>query len=81
MSSCPVPLCQWSYIVQLIFTIFVPIMGRRGAAGNPDTVLGVAAAVFTTLTLLPALPVLVTCRRQTLARGVIIFIIIIIIII
>ena len=64
----PVPLCQWSYIVQLIFTIFVPIMGRRGAAGNPDTVLGVAAAVFTTLTLLPALPVLVTCRRQTLAR-------------
>merc|ERR1719471_584832 len=33
-----VPLTMWSYIIQLIFTIFIPIMGRRGPSGNPDLI-------------------------------------------
>ena len=62
------PLSQWSYMVQLIFTIFVPIMGRRGMVGNPDIILGVVTALFTVIIMLLILPVLVSIRRQTLLR-------------
>ena len=62
------PLSQWSYMVQLIFTIFVPIMGRRGMVGNPDVILGVVTALFTVIIMLLILPVLVSIRRQTLLR-------------
>ena len=50
-------------MVQLIFTIFVPIMGRRGMTGNPDVILGVATAFFTVLLLIFVFPVLVSIRR------------------
>lgn len=63
-----VPLSQWSYMVQLIFTIFVPIMGRRGMDGNPDIIMGVVTALFTVILMLLIFPVLVTIRRQTLLR-------------
>ena len=62
------PLSQWSYMVQLIFTIFVPIMGRRGMVGNPDTILGVVTALFTVIIMFLIFPVLVTIRRQALLR-------------
>ena len=62
------PLSQWSYMVQLIFTIFVPIMGRRGMVGNPDTILGVVTALFTVIIMFLIFPVVVTIRRQALLR-------------
>ena len=62
------PLSQWSYMFQLIFTIFVPVMGRRGIVGNPDVILGVVTALFTVIIMLLILPVLVSIRRQALLR-------------
>jgi len=59
-----VPWCQWSYLTQLVFTIFVPIMGRKGMTSNPDIFLGVATAVFTFLLLLNIFPILVSVRRK-----------------
>ena len=59
-----VPLCQWSYLTQLLFTIFVPIMGRRGMTANPDIILGVATAVFSFLLLLNFYPVIISIKRK-----------------
>ena len=55
-------------MLQLIFTIFVPIMGRRGMVGNPDIILGVATALSTVLLMLLVLPVIVSIRRQSFLR-------------
>ena len=62
------PLSLWSYITQLLLTIFLPIMGRRGPAGNPDIILGAGVASLTLLLLHPLLPVLVAIRRQGFLR-------------
>ena len=64
MYSILVPWCQWNYLTQLVFTIFVPIMGRKGMTTNPDIFLGVATAVFTFLLLLNIFPILVSVRRK-----------------
>ena len=61
-----VPLSMWSYLTQLIFTIFVPIMGRRGPAGSPDLVLGVASSGLTVMMCLLMVPVLYSVRRPRL---------------
>ena len=63
-----VPVTMWSYIIQLIFTIFIPIMGRRGPSGNPDLILGLATSTFTVLMCLLVLPVLYSLRRQVWVR-------------
>jgi hypothetical protein len=31
---------MWSYLIQLVFMIFIPIMGRNGTATNPDIIMG-----------------------------------------
>ena len=36
---------MWSYMIQLVFIIFVPISGRKGATANPDILIGLATAV------------------------------------
>jgi hypothetical protein len=35
-----VPLLMWSYVIQLVFMVFLPIMGRNGTAANPDITIG-----------------------------------------
>ncbi len=31
---------MWSYVIQLVFMVFLPIMGRNGTAANPDITIG-----------------------------------------
>lgn len=59
-----VPLTMWSYVIQLVTMIFVPIMGRRGASGNPDIILGVASAIFTISLLQFVFPIIISIRKQ-----------------
>ena len=63
------PLSLWSYIMQLVFTIFIPIMGRRGGSLNPDLILGLITAVFTVILAVLLLPVFYSLRQQRLVRG------------
>merc|ERR1712142_293646 len=44
-----IPLLLGFYVVQLIFTIFIPVMGRFGSDSNPDILIGGAVALFTLL--------------------------------
>ena len=53
-----IPLALGFYVVQLIFTIFIPVMGRFGSHSNPDILIGGAVALFTLLLLAFLLPVL-----------------------
>ena len=63
------PLSFWSYIMQLVFTIFIPIMGRRGESLNPDLILGLVSALFTVILAALVLPVFYSLRQQRLVRG------------
>jgi hypothetical protein len=60
------PLALSAYIIQLLITIFLPVMGRRGSAGNPDLILGAAVAALTVAHLHPLLPTLGSVRRRGL---------------
>jgi len=62
------PLTMLAYMIQLVFTMFIPIMGRRGPIGNPDIILGVACGLLTTYYLQLVLPVLVSIKRQFLLK-------------
>ena len=64
-----VPLSLWSYIMQLIFTIFIPIMGRRGESLNPDLILGLLTALFTVILAVLVLPAFYSLRQQRVVRG------------
>ena len=64
-----VPLALWAYVIQLLVTIFLPIMGRRGATGNPDIILGVAVSLLTIFFLHLVLPVLLAIRKQCPLRS------------
>jgi hypothetical protein len=35
---------MWSYVIQLVFMVFLPIMGRNGTAANPDITIGKSCA-------------------------------------
>ncbi|XP_023327350.1 endoplasmic reticulum metallopeptidase 1 [Eurytemora carolleeae] len=61
-----VPLTMWCYMVQLVFTIFIPIMGRRGASSNPDIFIGLAVSGSTYLLVQFLLPLLVLMKRTYL---------------
>ena len=63
------PLALWAYIIQLLITIFLPIMGRRGAQGNPDIILGAAVSLLTIVFLHLVLPVLLAIRKQCPLRS------------
>jgi hypothetical protein len=39
-----VPLLMWSYVIHLVFMVFLPIMGRNGTAANPDITIGKSCA-------------------------------------
>jgi hypothetical protein len=39
------PLLMWSYVIQLVFMVFLPIMGRNGTAANPDITIGKSRVV------------------------------------
>ena len=69
-----VPLSLWSYIMQLVFTIFIPIMGRRGQSVNPDLILGLVTALFTVILAVLVLPVFYSLRQQRLVRGVLLLV-------
>jgi len=56
-------------LIQLVMMIFIPIMGRRGPAGNPDIILGVASAIFTILLLQFVFPILISIKKQFFLRS------------
>ena len=64
------PLALWAYVIQLLVTIFLPIMGRRGSQGNPDIILGVAVSTLTIVFLHLVLPVFLAVRKQWLLRSI-----------
>ena len=64
-----IPLSMMSYMIQLVITIFIPIMGRRGPSGNPDIILGIASAIFTILLLQFVFPILISIRKQFFLRS------------
>merc|ERR1711915_1157548 len=53
-----IPLMMASYVIQLIFTIFIPVMGRFGTDLNPDILIGAAVAFFSLLFLFFIFPLL-----------------------
>ena len=47
MASLFVPLALNMYLINLTFSMFVPIMGRAGSGLNPDLIIGFFAAALT----------------------------------
>jgi len=66
LSSQLVPMTMWSYMIQLIFIIFIPISGRKGTSSNPDILIGLAAAVSTFILLQSLQPVFISFTSRTL---------------
>jgi len=61
-----IPLMLWSYIIQLVFTVFLPIMGRKGASANPEFLIGIITVVCTFIFLQSFLPILVSFSEKWL---------------
>jgi len=58
------PLTIWSYIIQIVFTVFLPIMGRRGSQKNPDIMMGLMTSFLLIILIQFILPIIISLKKQ-----------------
>lgn len=61
---------MWSYVLQLVFIVFIPIMGRKGSINNPEFLIGIITCVTVFVLLQPFLPILISYSRKLISISV-----------